>query len=126
MMNIPACRKNRPGYSFVIKMLSTTFFTPNKKTRSLSCTQLEPLVLLTSWRRGWDSNPRDSFPPTRFRVERLRPAQPPLRDLIYFNAHVSGIYMMILILFSPLFKKVFHNLRTFISTYSRCNHHGMI
>ena len=30
------------------------------------------------WRRGWDSNPRDLLQPTRFRVERLRPAQPPL------------------------------------------------
>ena len=33
-----------------------------------------------SWRKGWDSNPRGGrHPPTRFRVGRLRPAQPPFR-----------------------------------------------
>jgi hypothetical protein len=33
------------------------------------------------WRRGWDSNPRDGFPPTRFPSVRLQPlGHPSVRD----------------------------------------------
>ncbi len=44
-----------------------------------------PPRLTHSWRRGWDSNPRDGDkPPTRFRVGLLRPTQTPLRVLFSF------------------------------------------
>ena len=33
------------------------------------------------WRREWDSNPRGGSPPTRSPGERLRPTQPPLRNM---------------------------------------------
>jgi hypothetical protein len=33
----------------------------------------DPLRLSAPWRRGWDSNPRDGFPPTRFPSVRLQP-----------------------------------------------------
>ncbi len=38
--------------------------------------------ILIIQRRGWESNPRETYISTAFRVRRLRPSQPPLRCII--------------------------------------------
>ena len=76
----------------------------------------------TRWRRGWDSNPRLSFPNTRFRGELFRP----LRHLSAFYSSLSGQGIGICNRSAFRCEKMLQERRALFAQYPRCYLHAMI